>query len=300
VPSTELNVLIVHAHHEPKSLGSALFHHAARTLSDAGHAVVTSDLYAQRFDPVSDQRNFTSTFDADYLKQGKEERHATAVDGFAPDLEYEIRKLESCDRLVFSFPLWWFVMPAILKGWVDRTFAYSRIFGGTRMHENGLGQGPRRAMSIMTTGGDRDAFGVRGIHPSLEATRMPLPAGVAGIAGEAWSPRDGEIAFIERIDDARRALWVSHPDGNGAGKLVEFSSCTIGGVAWTPDGKELLYGALAQDRMQIFAIARTGGVPRQLTHGDVNMMHPSVSPSGLLVAASRIPWRKELWRMKLP
>src|SRR4029077_15924820 len=75
---TKLNVLIVHAHHEPKSFCSALFRHAVQTLSDAGHAVVISDLYAQRFDPVSDRRNFTSVFDADYLKQGAEERHATA------------------------------------------------------------------------------------------------------------------------------------------------------------------------------------------------------------------------------
>jgi Tol biopolymer transport system component len=135
---------------------------------------------------------------------------------------------------------------------------------------------------------------------SLGATRMPLPAGVAGIAGEAWSPRDAEIAFIERIDDARRALWLSHPDGGAARKLVDFTSYTIGGVAWTPDGAQLIYSALADDHMQIFAIAREGGAPRQLTHGDVNMMHPSVSPDGRLVAASRIPWRKELWRLRLP
>ncbi|HEY2908241.1 MAG TPA: hypothetical protein VGJ29_20215 [Vicinamibacterales bacterium] len=135
---------------------------------------------------------------------------------------------------------------------------------------------------------------------STGAKRMPLPPGVAGIAGEAWSPRAEEIAFIERIDDVRRALWLSRPDGGEAHKLVDFSSYTIGGVAWTPDGQELLYSALADDRMQIFAIARTGGTPRQLTHGDVNMMHPSVSPDGHLVAASRIPWHKELWRMPLP
>ena len=98
--STKLNVLIVHAHHEPKSFGSALFHTAVQTLSGAGHSVVTSDLYTQRFDPVSDRRNFTTTFDADYLKQGNEERHATAVNGFAPDLECEIRKLETCDLLI--------------------------------------------------------------------------------------------------------------------------------------------------------------------------------------------------------
>jgi NAD(P)H dehydrogenase (quinone) len=70
---------------------------------------------------VSDRRNFTSTFDANYLQPGKEEHYATAVGGFAPDLEREIRKLESCDLLVFSYPLWWFAMPSILKGWVDRS-----------------------------------------------------------------------------------------------------------------------------------------------------------------------------------
>jgi Tol biopolymer transport system component len=134
---------------------------------------------------------------------------------------------------------------------------------------------------------------------SLGAKRMPLPEGVAGISGEAWSPRGDEIAFIERIDDVKRALWLSRSDGRDARKVVDFASYTIGGVAWTPDGKALLYGALADDRMQIFAISRDGGVSRRLTDGDVNMMHPSVSPDGRLVAASRIPWRKELWRVKL-
>jgi Tol biopolymer transport system component len=135
---------------------------------------------------------------------------------------------------------------------------------------------------------------------SLATTRMPLPEGVAGITGEAWSPLGTDVAFVERIDDKARALWVSHPDGSGARKLLDFASYTIGGVAWTPDGQQILYGALADDVMQIFAVARNGGVSRQLTRGAVNIMHPSVSPDGRLVAASRIPWRKELRRMKLP
>jgi Tol biopolymer transport system component len=135
---------------------------------------------------------------------------------------------------------------------------------------------------------------------SIGAKRMPLPPAVAGIAGEAWSPRADEIAFIARIDDMHRALWLSRPDGGDAHKIVDFASYTIGGVAWTPDGQSLLYSALVDDRMQIFSITRTGGTARQLTHGDVNMLHPSVSPDGRLVAASRIPWHKELWRLALP
>jgi Tol biopolymer transport system component len=128
--------------------------------------------------------------------------------------------------------------------------------------------------------------------------RMPLPPGVKGINGEAWSPKGDEIAFVERIDDRARALWVSHSDGRDPRRLTEFSSYTIGGVAWTPDGRDILYGALADDRMQIFSIPRSGGSARQLTRGDVNLMHPSVAPDGR-IAASRIPWHKELWRMPL-
>jgi NAD(P)H dehydrogenase (quinone) len=44
MPLTKLNVLIVHAHHEPQSFCGALFRHSAETLTDAGHHVVTSDL----------------------------------------------------------------------------------------------------------------------------------------------------------------------------------------------------------------------------------------------------------------
>ena len=44
----------------------------------------------------------------------------------------------------------------------------------------------------------------------------------------------GEIAFIERIDDVRQALWLTHPNGAGARKIVDFRSYTIGGVAWRP------------------------------------------------------------------
>jgi NAD(P)H dehydrogenase (quinone) len=54
--------------------------------------------------------------------------HATEHDGFAGELLTEMESLEWCDGLIFSFPLWWFGMPAILKGCVDRVFAYGHIY----------------------------------------------------------------------------------------------------------------------------------------------------------------------------
>ena len=89
---------------------------AKRTLEAAGHTVVVSDLYQMDVKPVSDRHNFLVAKDPGYLKLQLEESHASAHGGFAPELEAEIRKIEACDLMIFQFPLWWFGLPAILKG----------------------------------------------------------------------------------------------------------------------------------------------------------------------------------------
>ncbi|TIU61547.1 MAG: flavodoxin family protein, partial [Mesorhizobium sp.] len=83
-------------------------------------------LYAIGFNPISDRRNFTTIRDANYYRQQSEEANAAAHDGFAPDIQAEMGKLFWCDALILQFPLWWFGLPAILKGWVDRVFASRR------------------------------------------------------------------------------------------------------------------------------------------------------------------------------
>ncbi|MEI6492068.1 MAG: NAD(P)H-dependent oxidoreductase [Verrucomicrobiota bacterium] len=190
-----MKVLIVHAHHEPKSFCSALARQAEATFKAQGHTVDFADLYAERFNPVSDRRNFTSVKDPDYLKQQVEEAYATEVGGFAPDLEKEIKRLEACDMLIFSYPLWWFGMPAILKGWVDRVFASGRIYGGGKLYENGLGNSQKRALVLMTTGGGEVAYGGRGFNPPLETLMAPVNHGIFWFNGflplkpfVAWSP----------------------------------------------------------------------------------------------------------------
>jgi NAD(P)H dehydrogenase (quinone) len=141
------NILIVHAHHEPRSFSSALAKTASETLAGQGHEIVLSDLYAMNFNPVSDRRNFTTVADPTYLKQQNEEGYASEHGGFVSEIESEMRKIEKCDLLIFSFPLWWFGMPAILKGWVDRVFACGRIYGrGHWERRIELGETPMRRL----------------------------------------------------------------------------------------------------------------------------------------------------------
>lgn len=175
-----MNIFLILAHPEPKSFNGALFNVAQKTLSNQNHTVVTSDLYAMKFHAISDRTNFTSVYDADYLKTQLEEEHATKVQGFARDIETELVKLERCDLMIWQFPLWWFSTPAILKGWCDRVFAMGRIYGSGRVFENGVLKG-KRAMLSFTTGSTEDGYTKE--HPQ-------------GLIRDALFPIHGSLKYV--------------------------------------------------------------------------------------------------------
>ena len=204
-----MQILIVHAHHEPQSFNGAMTRRAVEVLEGAGHTVTVSDLHAMGFDPVSDRRNFTTVADPDYLKQQAEEQYASDHDGFAPEVLAEIEKVEACDLMIFQYPLWWFGMPAILKGWVDRVFAMGRLYGGGKWYDAGALQG-RRGLVAMTTGGPEPMYsapaGEEGLNPPLDVILTPVHHGVFWFSGMhvldpfiAWAP-----AHLD--DDARKAM----------------------------------------------------------------------------------------------
>jgi NAD(P)H dehydrogenase (quinone) len=177
-----MNVLIVFAHPEPQSFNGALVRTAVAALEAAGHAVQVSDLYAQPFDPISDRRNFTTTRDAVFFKQQAEELYATEHDGFAANIEAELQKLAWCDVMIWQFPLWWFSVPAILKGWVDRVFAMGRAYGSGRLYEHGPFRG-KRALLSLTTGGSAADYSAGGLQGELAGILRPLHRGMLQFTG---------------------------------------------------------------------------------------------------------------------
>ena len=200
-----MKIFIVYAHAEPQSFNGALFRTAQETLLGAGHSVVTSDLYAQKFDPVSDRRNFTTVKNPDFFKQQIEEMHATEVGGFAPDVEAELRKMETCDLMIWQFPLWWFGLPGILKGWADRVFAMGRTYGGERFYENGVFKG-KRAMLSLTTGGPAEAYAKGGFNGDIHAVLRPIHRGILQFTGFSVLAPHIIFAPVRLRDDQRKDI----------------------------------------------------------------------------------------------
>jgi NAD(P)H dehydrogenase (quinone) len=152
-----VNVLIVYEHPEPQSFNAAMKNLAIEVLTNAGHQVQVSDLYALNFSPASGPIDFLAREDYDFLHYQCEQTHATDANLFVPDLKAEMHKLQWADLVIFQFPLWWFSLPAILKGWVDRVFAMGFAYGGGRRHETGIFRG-KRAMLAFTTGGPPSSY----------------------------------------------------------------------------------------------------------------------------------------------
>ena len=185
-----MKIFIVHAHHELGSFNGAMTEAATDGLRAAGHEVVVSDLYAMGWNPVSDRRNFTTVHDPAYLKQQGEESHAAGHGGFAADVYAEMEKLRWCDALVFQFPLWWFGLPAILKGWVDRVFAMGVAYGQGQMYEQGVFRG-KRALLALTTGGPETAYAPPaggGLHGRLLHLLYPIHRGIFEFTGMSVVP----------------------------------------------------------------------------------------------------------------
>lgn len=180
-------VLIVYAHPDGASLNGALKDVAIEQLRELGHRVLVSDLYAMNWKAAFDGRDFLDRQDAARLSLVAESGHAYATGTQTPDVAAEQEKLAAADAVVFQFPLWWFSPPAILKGWVERVFAYGLAYGyrgAGNAHRYGEGGfAGKRALLSTTVGGPANDYAPRGINGPLDDLLFPVTHGTLFFAG---------------------------------------------------------------------------------------------------------------------
>lgn len=177
-----MHVLIVHAHPEPQSFTASMRSTAVADLSAAGHTVEVSDLYAMGWNPVASAEDFGSRKNPDYLVYALEQRQSYEAGTLAPDIAAEIEKVKRADLILLNFPLYWFSVPAMLKGWIDRVLISGLCYGGMRFYDQGGLKGKKAALSF-TLGGRPHMFGPGAIHGELELMLRPLLRGTLAYCG---------------------------------------------------------------------------------------------------------------------
>ncbi|WP_277590824.1 NAD(P)H-dependent oxidoreductase [Pseudomonas chlororaphis] len=131
-----MHALIVVAHHDPRSLSHSLAAQVAQGLGPS-HSFEIADLFAEAFDPRFNV--------ADHAVHRRQELPPA-------DVLAEQARIDRADALVLVYPVYWWSMPALLKGWIDRVFAngwafdfnleanrFEKKLGHLRVHLLGVG-----------------------------------------------------------------------------------------------------------------------------------------------------------------
>lgn len=133
-----MHALIVVAHPERTSLTQAIAARLAQGISrlDTGHTHEIADLAAEAFDPRETAEDLAVL------------RHNAPRPA---DVLREQARIDRADALLLVFPVYWWGMPALLKGWIDRVFtngwAYDvkpeggllKLMRGRQVHLVGIG-----------------------------------------------------------------------------------------------------------------------------------------------------------------
>jgi NAD(P)H dehydrogenase (quinone) len=207
-----MNVLIVFAHPERHSLNGALLDVAVGELEAEGHSVIVSDLYAMNWKSAVDREDFPGLEPEARLRVASASSEEFAACRLTDDVKAEQEKLLWADTVILQFPLWWFAMPAILKGWVDRVYACGFAYGvgehsdtrwGDRYGEGAMAG--KRAMLVVTTGGWREHYSSRGINGPIDDLLFPINHGILFYPGFTVLP--SLVAYrVDRFDAEKFAV----------------------------------------------------------------------------------------------
>lgn len=114
-----MHALIVTAHPDPASQTAGIARQIGAGLAEAGHSFEIADLAEEGFDP-----RFSAADLAAYRRLGAPPADVVAAQA----------RIDGADTLVLVYPVYWWSMPGLMKGWIDRVFsngwAYEAVPGG--------------------------------------------------------------------------------------------------------------------------------------------------------------------------
>jgi NAD(P)H dehydrogenase (quinone) len=163
-----MKVLTIVSHPRRESLTFSVAERFVRGLADAGHEVELADLYGEEFHPLVLEKD-----EPDWENPGK---------SYSARVQAEMARLKRNDGLAFIFPLWWYSLPAITKGYIDRTWNYGFAYGGSRLPH-------KKVLWIPLVGETEESLKKRQFDAMISHY---LNVGLAGYTGISQS----EVAFL--------------------------------------------------------------------------------------------------------
>jgi len=189
--------LVVIAHPNPNSFNQAIKARLVAELEAQNHQVRVRDLYASGFDPV--------------LSLEELQRYDSQEGDVPAEVKAEQDEILWADHLIFIYPTWWWSMPAMMKGYVDRVFVPGFAFSVDDQGIRGLLEG-KKVWIIQTTGSDQAYIEENGLGKMI---KTPIEIGLFNfcgievvdhqiLAGVPFIPEEEREAMLKQLKKAVR------------------------------------------------------------------------------------------------
>ncbi len=187
-----MHALVVHAHPVPGSYSHALRDAVLRGLATAEHEVEIIDLY-----------------DIDYRPWMTEAEHAAydTIGNDHPDpvVARHIELVRWADALIMVYPTWWSGLPAIMKGWLDRTMVPGVAFHLDERTSKVRGSLELRHLIGVTTYGSPSWY----MLFVGDAGRRTITRTIRLVCGRSTRTRMLRLNKANTISDEERAAFLS-------------------------------------------------------------------------------------------
>ena len=168
-----MKTLVVLCHPRRNSLTGAITDAFIEELQAEGHETELADLYGEGFDP-----RLLEPDEPDWERTDKI---------YSDAVQAEMARVARNEAIVLIFPIWWWSMPAMLKGWIDRVWNKDWAYGSLALRH-------KRALAIGLSASDAPTYAKRGYDQAIETQ---IVTGIFNYCGIA----DGRFEYLHHSTD---------------------------------------------------------------------------------------------------
>lgn len=121
-----MRALVVYCHPNPESFTASVLEVVKTKISEASVESRIEDLYGSNFDPILSRQGL-----AEYPNCPQN----------AEPVRRHVENIEWCNTLIFVYPTWWYGLPAMMKGWLERTMLPGSAFHLPEPNQKGIRPG---------------------------------------------------------------------------------------------------------------------------------------------------------------
>lgn len=196
-----MKVHIVFAHPNLASFNGHLRTTAIEFFNKNDIHYTVSNLYQTKFKASADENDFISLANPTYFDLQLEQAQAILNGSFVDDIKKEQQLLLGADLIIFQFPFWWYSMPGLLKGYIDRIFSMGWAYGGAQALRG-------KKILVSTTTGAPEMAWTDDNRGSIKDIFKHLFIGTFGLTG--LNPVEPFIVYgAKRLNDDQKILTTN-------------------------------------------------------------------------------------------